>query len=102
MSDFYRSPEWQRVRREAIRNYPRKCMRCGSRKMLEVAHIKARSKYPKLALKLSNLQILCKRCNLWQGTRTMDFRPESTVTKIMVWLFYGTISAILYWGIYCD
>lgn len=49
-------------------------MRCGSNEDLQCAHVKARSLHPRLSLKLSNLGILCKSCNLWQGIRTIDYR----------------------------
>jgi hypothetical protein len=74
MTDFYLSSEWRQAKKITFQTYPHFCMRCGSKKELQCAHIKARSLYPRLALKLSNLGILCKGCNLWQGVRTIDYR----------------------------
>ena len=74
MSDFYLSPEWRAVRKLTFQTYPHRCMRCGSKKRLECAHIKARSLHPRIALKPSNLGILCKKCNKFQGTRTISYK----------------------------
>ena len=65
---FYNSNEWRQLRYLAIMKYGRRCMSCGlTIKEVHVDHIKPRSKYPKLSLCLSNLQILCKDCNLGKG-----------------------------------
>jgi 5-methylcytosine-specific restriction endonuclease McrA len=49
----------------------RRCRRCKLQiqdpNELTVDHIKPRSKYPGLALVLSNLQVLCRRCNSSKG-----------------------------------
>ena len=42
--------------------------------MVHVDHIKPRSKYPKLALVKSNLQVMCEDCNLGKvNTDTIDW-----------------------------
>lgn len=62
---FFRSTEWLRLRYRAFKRYGRRCALCrATRVELHVDHIKPRSKYPELALTLSNLQILCRACNL--------------------------------------
>lgn len=65
---FYDSREWLSLRYEALRLSDGRCSCCGSRPTadnpIHVDHIKPRSKYPALSLSLSNLQVLCKRCNL--------------------------------------
>lgn len=68
---FYNSPEWKNVRAEVLRENTNICQSCG-RKIelandLTVDHIKPRSKFPKLALDKSNLQVLCRRCNSAKG-----------------------------------
>lgn len=74
MSAFYESDEWRELRYRALRRGGGCCQCCGARATkdnpLHVDHIKPRSKYPRLALELSNLQILCKDCNL--GKRAWD------------------------------
>ena len=56
-------------------------MCCGHRgtqdNPLQVDHIKPRSKFPHLALEISNLQVLCRDCNLGKGNRdATDWRFE--------------------------
>jgi len=66
--EFYETPEWRRVRYKAIVKNDGCCQCCKARpekgKPLHVDHIKPKSKYPELALKASNLQVLCRDCNL--------------------------------------
>lgn len=77
---FYDSEEWHGLRSKAFQKYPHICMRCGNKDNLQVDHVKPRSKYPKLQLELSNLQILCRDCNLSKGVKDSpewDFRRAS-------------------------
>ena len=80
---FYASWEWKQARYEAMMLHGRQCMLCGftptpgCKERLVVDHIKPRSKFPDLALSLSNLQILCNSCNMGKSNRhTHDFRAE--------------------------
>lgn len=67
---FYDSREWRELRYSAIKKYGRKCMAClSTEKTIHVDHIKPRSKFPDLALELSNLQILCADCNLGKSNK---------------------------------
>lgn len=77
--EFYDSDAWRRLRYQAIRLYGRTCMACGRTDgVMHVDHIKPRSKHPALELALTNLQILCRDCNLgksaWDET---DWRPHA-------------------------
>jgi hypothetical protein len=73
--DFYDSPEWLKERYDAIKRSEGKCEACGSEEKLEVDHIMPRSRHPELELELSNLQVLCHKCNSGKGnTDTTDFR----------------------------
>jgi len=68
---FYSSPEWAMIRKQVINEEESICALC-KRKIrkqddITVDHIKPRSKYPKLALKRQNLQVLCRRCNSSKG-----------------------------------
>jgi HNH endonuclease len=67
-SPFYDSDDWKRLRYRALQHYGAKCMCCGATAKdgatIHVDHIKPRSKFPDLELEFSNLQILCKICNL--------------------------------------
>lgn len=76
--NFYESNEWLKLRYEVIKKYDRRCMVCFRTNIsLHVDHIKPRSKYPSLALVESNLQVLCRDCNLGKGNRDeIDWRPK--------------------------
>lgn len=64
---FFDSKEWLQLRYDTLRRYGGNCMCCGtdaaSGAIIQVDHIKPRSKFPKLALDPNNLQVLCGRCN---------------------------------------
>lgn len=70
-NDFLSSPEWRRLRYQALKLSDGKCQLCGRSKydgiVLNVDHIKNRKNHPELALELSNLQILCADCNHGKG-----------------------------------
>jgi hypothetical protein len=70
---FYSSPEWNMLRKQVIKLKGRVCAECGRRIVqnndITVDHIKPRSKYPDLALRIENLRILCRSCNSQKGDR---------------------------------
>jgi hypothetical protein len=76
---FYETREWQALRYSIIKKYDRKCMVCFRTGVeLHVDHIKPISKYPELALISSNLQVLCRDCNLGKGNKdSIDWRPNA-------------------------
>lgn len=78
-SEFYASKAWQVLRYQALKEYGRKCALCGaSETTLHVDHIKPRSKYPELELRLDNLQVLCADCNMGKGAwDESDWRKAS-------------------------
>lgn len=76
---FYSSDAWRVVRYDALRRSHGICECCGAPpargRPLHVDHIKPRSRFPDLALELSNLQVLCSDCNLGKGnTDEIDWR----------------------------
>ena len=75
---FYETREWQELRYKVIKNYERKCMVCFRTNLeLHVDHIKPISLNPELALEFSNLQVLCRDCNLGKGNSdSIDWRPK--------------------------
>lgn len=78
---FYQSKPWRSTRRHALQLYGSKCQCCGAkpskRKPLHVDHIKPRSKFPELALCMTNLQVLCEQCNSSKSnTKIVDYRTE--------------------------
>lgn len=64
---FYSSPEWRKLRYQALKMYGGRCAACGVTAnhgfVMHVDHIKPRSKFPHLALDITNLQVLCEDCN---------------------------------------
>lgn len=79
---FYNSREWKALRYEALKLHGGRCQCCGASPAtgatLHVDHIKPRSKFPHLALVLSNLQVLCEDCNLAKSnTDETDWRQPS-------------------------
>ncbi len=65
---FYSSREWLELRYRVLRVYQAKCMCCGRTPhehgiVVNVDHIKPRSKYPELELDFYNMQVLCRACN---------------------------------------
>ncbi len=81
--EFYYSKNWREIRYEALVKYGAICMLCGARPpqvKIHVDHIKPKHRYPELAFKLDNLQILCESCNLGKGVRhEHDFRPKNSL-----------------------
>ena len=76
---FFMSDAWRTLRYEAFKRYGRQCLVCGRGRshgvVLHVDHIKPRSKFPELALEITNLQILCEDCNLGKSnTDQTDWR----------------------------
>lgn len=65
---FYDSPQWHTLRYKALKLHGLKCQLCGAEDTtLHVDHIKPRSRFPELALRLDNLQVLCAPCNMGKG-----------------------------------
>ena len=54
---------WQDLRRKLFETKPNHCAKCKSTENLEADHIYPVSLFPEKQLDLSNLQILCKKCN---------------------------------------
>lgn len=80
-SNFYKSRVWKIVRQRALKIYGAECHCClsqGSKlEPLHVDHIKPKSLYPRLALDITNLQILCKKCSEQKSNlHETDYRPE--------------------------
>lgn len=68
---------WQVLRSRVFDAYGKKCMKCGNCDELHVDHIKPKSKFPKLAYKFSNMQVLCKACNkLKSNKHCTDYRMK--------------------------
>ncbi len=57
--------KWLYVRRECLKRDNYTCSVCGLKEegLMDIDHIKPKSKYPELALELSNLQTICPNCH---------------------------------------
>lgn len=69
------SRNWKDMRELALNLFGSCCMRCGAtpnNSVIQVDHIKPRSKHPDLAFDFSNLQILCSSCNKEKLDKTED------------------------------
>lgn len=82
--DFFRMREWELLRKSVLRKYGLKCMKCGAVKCeLHVDHIYPRSKFPHLQLEFSNLQVLCRKCNMEKSNHHFtDYRPTKKPSRI--------------------
>lgn len=67
------SANYERLFIKLGRKFGFKCLSCGSGEQLEVDHIKPVSIGGETDF--TNLQLLCKRCNLTKGIQTIDYRP---------------------------
>lgn len=74
MSDgFYESRDWLELRYRVLQKAGGSCKLCGCRASvgnpLQVDHIKPRSTHPHLELIESNMQVLCKSCNMGKSNK---------------------------------
>lgn len=74
--DFYNSQPWRELRYQVLSHYDNRCQKCGATKtdgaVIQVDHIKPRSKYPELELEFDNLQVLCRDCNMGKSNKFED------------------------------
>lgn len=61
--------EWTDLRSKVFAEHKNECACCGSKEFLQVDHIYPVSVFPRLSLEYSNLQILCRSCNIKKGNR---------------------------------
>lgn len=66
--NFYLSNKWLALRAKVLSLSGKRCVYCGVSEgegvVFHVDHIKPRSLFPELELELSNLQVLCDKCNI--------------------------------------
>jgi hypothetical protein len=71
---FFQSREWLELRYRALDASKGVCGCCGQRggagNPLQVDHVKPRSKHPELALTPTNLQVLCRNCNMGKSNKS--------------------------------
>ena len=61
------------LKQQLVTKYGLTCMKCGTNEKIVVEHIKSR--YKGGSNELSNLQLLCYKCNFAKGHKEIDFRP---------------------------
>ena len=76
---FLQTPEWRRLRYDALRANDGRCELCGRNKhqlpegeYLNVDHIHSRKARPDLGLEITNLSVLCSADNAGKGNRYAD------------------------------
>ena len=82
---FLESREWRVIRMRALERDGGRCAACGRTAadgiVINVDHIKPRSRFPELALDVDNLQVLCAPCNHGKGNKfETDWRRGSAST----------------------
>jgi len=70
--EFFTSQRWRQLRYSVLLRDRNRCLACGaspetSGAIMQVDHIKPRSKYPELQWEIDNLQTLCEDCNMGKG-----------------------------------
>jgi hypothetical protein len=80
---FYESREWLDLRYRVLQRAGGSCKLCGCRATpdnpIQVDHIKPRSLHPELELVESNLQVLCKACNMGKSNKdATDWRFKAS------------------------
>jgi 5-methylcytosine-specific restriction endonuclease McrA len=84
--EFWESPEWLKLRYTVLQKYGARCQCCGASAAdgvrIHVDHILPRSKFPRLELVESNLQVLCEACNLGKGNYDFtDWRRDNLTAE---------------------
>jgi hypothetical protein len=82
--DFLGSREWLELRYRMLKKQSGWCQLCGHKgcpaNPIQVDHIKPRSTHPHLALVESNLQVLCRQCNVGKSNKdSTDWRIAPTL-----------------------
>jgi len=76
---FYSGIRWRLLRRCVLAVYGRQCMKCGRKwGPIQVDHIVARARGwfgRKHQYQFSNMQVLCRDCNMEKGVGFADYRP---------------------------
>lgn len=86
---FYDSAAWRSLRFDVLKESNGCCALCGQSHrehgvVIHVDHIKPKSLYPELALVKSNLQCLCKDCNLGKSNRDdTDWRTATDIDRAL-------------------
>jgi hypothetical protein len=81
---FLRSAEWRIARQHVFKVCGRRCCNCGASRDLNIDHVLPRGTRHDLALDITNLQVLCGRCNKAKGGRRTDYRTAQQRAALAV------------------
>lgn len=85
--EFLDSKRWQNIRRSIFKIMGESCLRCGKSKsetIIQIDHIKPRSKNPDKWYDFDNLQVLCIECNKYKSDKyELDFRTPQIKKDIL-------------------
>ncbi len=70
-----RGPRWKALRMQVLERDGWQCVQCGTRRRLEVDHIKPVRTHPELSYSLGNLQTLCGRCHARKTRIEIGHKP---------------------------
>ena len=86
MSEVHRDRRWPAVRLAAKRRDRFRCVKCGGRTHLEVAHIVSAKARPDLAFDLSNVRTLDRRCHVEEtrAERSGEVVPARQQWRVLV------------------
>lgn len=86
---FLKSKRWKAVRKIVIKQFGKVCLCCGKTDPhIHVDHIIPRVQLPTYEswFDVSNLQVLCEKCNSAKGVRVIDYRQNYKVGNSKVQL----------------
>ena len=68
--------KWFRFRERVLKTYGRRCMCCNRTDgSMQIDHIKPKSIYRSAWYDITNVQVLCRSCNMKKGLKVFDYRP---------------------------
>jgi 5-methylcytosine-specific restriction endonuclease McrA len=66
--EFYKTAGWIRLRKQRLAFAHYECECCGASEQLQLDHIRSRAAGNHQRLSMTDVQILCRRCNQAKGT----------------------------------
>jgi len=82
---FFASLSWKKLRYDTLVRYGPSCQACGSKKHIQVDHIKPVSRYWELRLDPENVQVLCAACNMGKLNRDETDWRQKAGAQVSTW-----------------